>query len=634
MTSFKRQTAVAVPNEYGKVKYLERANQTAVAQGVESWGWLPAIAVTSAVGWLAVALADSSARTEYEWAPILMYAGLLSVFVPVAARLLSAAPARRERIGLVLMLGLGLYFVKLLQSPLSFSYFDELLHWRTAHDLLETRHLFRENSLLPVSPLYPGLEIVTNALMATTGWDIFQAGVFVTGAARLLLLLSLFLCFEAISRSSRFAGIAALLYMANPHFVFFDAQFAYESLALPLSAFAVFMVADRLQRHESHVASTLATLLVLVAVVVTHHLTSFVLIAFFALLPLTRFFQKESLEEQSGLVWIALFGLATSLIWLILIATPVISYLTPYTVGAVRELIRMIMNEVNTRPLFTDYAGQTTPVWERATSLGAVALILSGLPWGLIQIWRHFRNHPIALVLGAASLGYGATLPLRLIPIGADVSARSSEYLFLAVAFVLAIGPVQHWLSGNPSRKRIGAATLWAVVLFLGGYVLGAGPAWARLPGPYLVSADMRSIEPEGIGAANWALSFLGPHNRMAADRINGLLMGSYGLQRPITHVTDNVYVAPLYFSSQLGPDAKEVLTQGNVQYVLVDLRLSTALPRVGVYFEAGEPDSFQHRTPLLTTALTKFDHIENVSRVFDSGDIVIYNTGALVGEP
>ncbi len=625
---------VAVPNEYGKLKCLYFANRAAATQDVESWGWLPAIAVTSALGWLAVASADSSARSEYEWAPLLMYAGLLLVFVPVAARLLSAAPARRERIGLVLMLGLGLYLVKLLQSPLSFSYFDELLHWRTAHDLVETGHLFRENSLLPVSPLYPGLEIVTNALMVTTGWDIFQTGVFVIGAARLLFVLSLYLCFEAISRSSHIAGIAAVLYMANPQFVFFDAQFGYESLALPLSVFALFMVADRLQRHESHVASTFATLLVLVAIVVTHHLTSFVLIAFFALLPLTRFLQNESIEEQSGLVWIALFGLATSLVWLILIATPVISYLTPYTVGAVRDVMRLILSEVNSRPLFTDYAGQTTPVWERATSLAAVALILTGLPWGLIQIWRQFRNHPIALALGAASLAYGATLPLRLIPIGADVSARSSEYLFLAVAFVLAIGPVQRWLSGSPSRKRFGAATLWAVVLFLGGYVLGAGPAWARLPGPYLVSADMRSIEPKSIAAADWALSFLGPHNRIAADRINGLLMGSYGLQRPITHVSDGVYVAPLYYSSDFGPDAKEVLTQGNIQYVLVDLRLSTALPRVGVYFEAGEPDSFQHRTPLLTTGLTKFDHLNNTSRVFDSGDIVIYNTGALVGKP
>ncbi len=625
---------VAVPNEYGKVKCLYWASRAAAVQPVQSWGWLPAIALTSAIGWLAIALADSSARSEFEGAPALMYAGLLLIFAPVVVRLLSAAPARRERMGLVLMLGLGLYLVKLLQSPLSFSYFDELLHWRTAHDLVETGHLFRENSLLPVSPLYPGLEIVTNALMVTTGWDIFQAGIFVIGVARLLFLLSLFLCLEAISGSSHVAGIASALYMANPHFMFFDAQFAYESLALPLSAFALFIVADRLQRHEGHLAYTLTTLLVLVAVVVTHHLTSFVLIAFFALLPLTRFFQKESVEDQAGLVWIALFGLATSLIWLILIATPVISYLAPYTVGAMRDVMRLILNEVSTRPLFTDYAGQTTPIWERAISLAAVALILLGLPWGLVQIWRHFRSHPIALALGAASLAYGATLPLRLIPIGADVSARSSEYLFLAVAFVLAIGPVQRWLSGSPSRKRVAAVALWAVVLFLGGYVLGAGPAWARLPGPFLVSADMRSIEPNGIAAADWALSFLGPHNRIAADRINGLLMGSYGLQRPITHVSDGVDIAPLYFSSEFGQDAQDILAQGNIHFVLVDRRLSTGLPRVGVYFEAGEPDSFQHKTPILTTALTKFDHIGNLSRLFDSGDIVIYDTEAYDGKP
>ncbi len=59
-------------------------------------------------------------------------------------------------------------------NPLYFASFDEFLHWRTADDILRTGHLFSENSMLPVGPYYPGLEIVTNALSTTSGLSTFS----------------------------------------------------------------------------------------------------------------------------------------------------------------------------------------------------------------------------------------------------------------------------------------------------------------------------------------------------------------------------------------------------------------------------------------------------------------------------
>lgn len=642
---------------YGVEETTSRDVQVRAIAHAQSWGWFPALSVTSASGLLLLALADSSARVESEWAPVLMYAGLLMLFVPVAARLLSAAPSRRERIGLVVILGLSLFLVHLLRSPVMFTSFDELLHWRSTHDIIQTDHLFHGNSLLPISPLYPGLETVTSAVIYMTGLPIFEAGLVVVGVARLLFALALFLFFEEITGSAQMGGIAALLYMTNPSFVFFDAQFAYETLALPLAVFGLFLIARRLRRHETHLGTTLASLLIVGAIVATHHITSFAFVAFLVLVLVMRFLTKQSSEDMAGLGWIVAFGLLTVLTWLILIATPVIDYLRPYTLGAVGQMIGLILNEVTTRPLFTDYAGQTTPVWERALSLSSVALILLGLPWGLAQIWRRYRGHltairgaasltyaqivesntgvsEIPLALGLASLAYVSTLPLRLIPGVTEVATRSAEFLFLAIAFVLALGPVTRWLSGVMNWKRIAGVTLWATILFMGGFILGAGPPWARLPGPYLVSADLRSIEPEGIAAADWALAHLGPLNRIAADRINGLLMGSYGFQRPLTHVNDELDISPLYTSSEFGKGAQAVLAVGNIRYVVVDRRLSTGLPRLGVYFESGEPYGFEHKTPIPLSALEKFDQIEKVGRVFDSGNIIIYDTGAWSGQP
>jgi hypothetical protein len=58
--------------------------------------------------------------------------------VPAAVRLIAPEAERPERIGLVALLGMGLYLVKLLHSPMSFTLSDELQHWRTAGDIIES----------------------------------------------------------------------------------------------------------------------------------------------------------------------------------------------------------------------------------------------------------------------------------------------------------------------------------------------------------------------------------------------------------------------------------------------------------------------------------------------------------------
>jgi len=83
-----------------------------------AWGWLPVVSVVTACGLLAIAVADTGARSSAAWAYPLFWAGLLGVFVPVAARLISSGAGRQERISLVLLLGIALYVVKVLYLSL------------------------------------------------------------------------------------------------------------------------------------------------------------------------------------------------------------------------------------------------------------------------------------------------------------------------------------------------------------------------------------------------------------------------------------------------------------------------------------------------------------------------------------
>ncbi len=625
---------------------------------VAHWGYFPVICLTSALALALIALADVGGRGSEPWGQTVFWIGALLLFVPVALRVLSASTPRHERIALVVLIALGMYLIKVFQSPASFTYHDEFIHWQTLDDILRSGHLFHENSQIPVSSLYPGLHIVTDALIDVSGLDVFAAGVIVLGAARVLLILSLFLLYEQISRSARIAGIAALLYTGNSNFTFFMSQFAYESLALPLAAFVLYAIAMRGRGEQRVEGANLAVIVAVFATSVTHHLTSYALIAFLAAWPLICFFWRAGepfvraffrgslLLRLPGLRalpgWLmsvrtaifakglgfgqtAFLALVISVVWMVYVATPTVGYLEPVFREGIKDLLRMISGEAAGRQLFQSTSGQAAPLWEQITTYAAIGLIVLGLPLGLWQLGRRFRDKPYAFVLALGALAYPVTLAFRLTQHGWEISNRASEFLFVGLTFVLALGITRAWRSGVAHRVWIGICAVCVTVIFMGGLIAG-WPSWSRLPGPYLVAADSRSVEPQGITTAVWAQEYLGSDNRMGADRTNGLLLGSYGNQRMVTGVFDKVFLGQVFFSTQFTAQERFLLQQGRVSYLVVDQRLSTGLPMFGVYLENGEPDAGQHKTPISPLALGKFDFIPGVSRLYDSGDIAIYD--------
>ncbi len=603
-------------------------------------GWLPILSLSSACGLLLLALAFSAARMEATWASradALFWAGLLALFVPSATRLIGARASRYERIVIVALFGLGLYAVKWLQSPVSFTFHDEFIHWRTALDILQTGQLFNQNPVLPISALFPGLEIITTALSGLSGLSIFAAGVLVLAAARVVLVLGLYLLYEQIGGSARLAGLATLLYMVNPKLIYFDAQFSYESLALPLGILVLYVIARRMAASGmSRRGLTLAALLAVGAMTVTHHLTTYAFAVFLALwaLMVALVERRDAKRAQVGPSGMAIFMIVVSAVWLVYVAAMVVSYIAPHVYGAMHEVIKMIQGELAPRVLFRDQTGEVEPLWERVASLLATLLILLALPWGLYSVWRYFRTNATALTLALVTLVYPATLALRFTTAGGEASDRAAGTLFVAIAFVLAAAII-HALNLPVARKFWVPAMLALVtVVFVGEIIVGAGPRWARLPGPYLVGADARSVEPEGISAATWARSYLGTGNRIATDRINSLLMITYGEQRTVNHAQDNLDISPLFVAPGYGPAQRAIVEQGKVRYVVVDRRLSTALPRLGIYYEAPEANALNHTTPIDPAALAKFDRLTDINRLFDSGDIVIYEIGIGAHEP
>lgn len=603
----------------------------------EGWATLQSylvllVFVAQGVGLLLVAAAHTVARGGSTWGDPLFWVAMSIIWVPATVIIVRGTIPRRGRIALVAGTGVALYLVKVLETPLSFDPHDELLHWRTARDMVATEQLFNENSMLPVSPLYPGLEIATTALVKLTGLSTYLAGTVLVGIARFIMVLALYLLYERIGRSSWLASVAAMVYMANPKFMYFDASYAYESLALPLALGALcllvrwqqFLVVKRL-------ALAIFVGVLVVAVSATHHVTSFILAGVLTLLAIVSFV----IDEGRMRMWfsaIAAFALAVVLIWMFFVAGDVVGYLAPTLGAGVTEVIELIRREGSSRELFTTYAGESPPVWDRIATLAFTGITVLCLPVAWFEIWRKRRLDPWIVVFVFGSLVYPASGLFRFTKSGAEAADRSSAFVFVAVAFLFALALAAFRAKSSP-LLRTSAATVVICVLLYGGFGLG-GPRWARNPGPYLVAADARSVERESLASAAWAREHLGSENRIASDRVNRLLMFAYGQQRTVTTLADDVDVSPLFFSSRVFDYERALIRRANLEYLVVDYRLTRQLPMLGVFYDSAEPRAFAHTAPIAREAYDKFDRVTRASRTFDSGNIVVYDVSQIATIP
>jgi hypothetical protein len=590
-------------------------------------GLLPILSLAGALGLFAVAHSYTSLRLNEGGTEGFFWLGILLIFAPSSVRLISPDIPRFERIALVCMVAMFLYLVFVIKNPVSFSPYDAFLHWRTAQDIIRTEHLFSENTLLPASPYYPGLEIVTNALGTIGGLSIHQSGAIVIGVARIIMVLSLFFFFERATNSSRMAGMATLLYMVNPHFMFFDADYSYESLALPMGTFLLFVLA-RQETLPQQDGTLVTAFLALSSVVVTHHLTSYVFVALLMTWIVICILQRPTPRYLSNLLAITWFGIFAILLWTKMENNPVVPYLSSYFRDAFYELTYVLTRGHGFRQLFADYSGiQPIPTWQRLLAISSTLLILGCLLFGLLCLWARDRQNPLMSMLGAVALVYPVIQLFRFTHFGDEIPGRAAAFLFIPLAVIIAISIVQFFPVRTLRRKQAACITCAMSIMFLGGVV---SPSWLLFPGSYLVAADPRSVEPEGRQAAGWARLYLGPNNHIATDRINSLLMHTYGDQRVQSGIAGDLDVTSVFFSTDFDSEQASSLRESGVRFLVVDQRLTTALPAVGFYFEPGEPGSFLRQAPLSSEALAKFRTVAQIDPIFNSGSIVIYDIQGL----
>ncbi len=638
----------------GVRKIAQGVARAAEAAETGNWGWLPALVLVASVGLVSVGRAMQLGAEDRPGAAAFLWLGLLIIYAPVALRMALPQAQRRERIALAVWLGLALYLVKILRSPTGFIFHDEFPHFATADAILRTQHLFAANSLQRISAYFPGLELVTAALAQVSGLPIESAGLIVVGVARLLASLAIYLLYEEISGSPRVAGIGSVLAITYPNYLFWSSQYSYESLALPLAVLVLLVGLLRGRRNAVHSSLVAVAAVLIAAVVVTHHVTSYWLaLTLIALFLVVRYSPRAVIAAEQlaarlprsarrFLPWtlwtrptehttsprdwapLAAWSVGFVVLWRVLEGKGIGDYLSPHLKAAAQGFLGLITRSNSGRaPFSTATATTAAPVWEQLVAFAAVLLIVAVIPFGLLQIWRRYRHHGLALLFAVVTSAYPLTLILRLSRGGAEIANRSWDFIFIALGFVLATAVAELWVAHEHPLPRAGLFAGYASVLLVGAFIVGT-PDWARLPGSFMVGGDTRGLQPESYAVTDWTRNTLGPDNRFIADYSNKLLLGSFGEQY-IVEGASWVYLSPT-----LRPNAELAdLVKRNVAYVVVDDRLTTDVPRIGHYFEPGEPGSPWTR-PLQPAYLTKFDKQRCLSRIFDSGHIAIYHVSAI----
>jgi hypothetical protein len=583
------------------------------------------VALSTALGVLVVAIAYSAGRHGYANSAVADYgywAGEVLIFVPASIRLLTRrGSAEGGTVAAIVMLTVAQYLCKLCYSPLSFTYSDELSHWRTAENILLTGKLFTPNYALLISPQYPGLEEVTTALVQITGLPLFTAGVIVAGVAHLLFVVTLYLLFRNIGRSRRLAGIAVLVYSTNPGLAYFDSLFAYQTLALAFMG-VVLVAAWRLTEARSGSDRTGWAVIAMVgiaATVATHHVTSYILTATLVLVAVASLLARDRRSAaRSGAL--ALWAVIVIAGWLIFAAPQTVSYLFQPVQGVAQGFTSLLTGG------HSSASGGATAVQSPFSQLvieGAVVLLLSCLlPVGWLQVRRRFRGQSWVLALALGSLTWYAILAIRLAAAnGSELSGRAASFVYVPSAFIAALG--LRWFIDRVPRLSanafLGASLAGVLLMSVDGVLNSWPPSWERLPGPHQVAGVERSIGPEEITVGNWLAAALGPGNRFAADFGNDPMVGTYGNQTPVNG-NAFLYLSPTYTLAI----EREALLQG-IQYVLADQRLTKQLPASGQYFPT-DPNTGKYTHPLPLIDMTKFNQASGVTRIFDSGDIVIYD--------
>jgi hypothetical protein len=632
----------ATSRQQSSVRYY-RARLAYLAAVAASVVWCEVAGMAALVHSYTIAQSTLTSTSEYVW----FWIGMFLFELPLAGLLARRATPWAMRTALLIFYGFVSFGPKLLRNPTSPVYHDEFPSWRATYDILGTGKLFRPNPLIPIVGQYPGLNAATAALVHATGLTIWQAATLLLILFHVALVLGIAALAEALGFNNRIASLMAIFYCLNSSFLYFDTEYAYESMGITLAVWTLvaYVRAIRSRPRSGQARWNVLTVVLSAGTLITHHLSTFTLILIMALISVAVSIpwlaRKEGWVRTAVTAWS--LTLVTSLItgaWFIFVAPATWSYLSPFVGEGLSELMQDVHGSSTTRQLF---GASLSPWWEPKAAY-LVPVFAAGLAvGGLLLIRARIRDGRLprgdgrALLSAFAFLGlvYFPSTVFILTPSGAEGARRSWAFTWIGLSMLA--GPAAVWLldwAGRTTHRwtrvslRSGLVAALAIAL-VGGTAAGLD-SYYRFPGPFRYGSDARSVTPELLAASEWFSARFGTGNNIVTDRYTGLIFASFGAQNTAFVSSKfpiwNLYLAEPGTPSQLSSLLSE-LHSSNITYLIVDKRMEYELPQLGFYFTTADPATLlpEGGKPIFNGRLEKFNTMQWLVKVFQSDSYSIY---------
>ena len=214
----------------------------------------------------------------------------------------------------------------------------------------------------------------------------------------------------------------------------------------------------------------------------------------------------------------------------------------------------------------------------------------------------------------------------RFAPSAAEVADRASTFVTMAMALVVAA-----WLA--PRIQTFGLLVVpGLVMLILGGTLIGSGPDWQRVPGPYLAGAEQRSVDAETVAVAQWAGTYLPKDSRVAADTVFSRVLPNFGPITTITQPAGYDSMTPLFIAHSVDQQVLELILQNDVDFIVVDTRQIGQTARSGSFFEGGTGYGPDAQT-VKRDQVAKFENQPGFDLILD-GPVRVYDVRPLRHAP
>jgi hypothetical protein len=361
-------------------------------------------------------------------------------------------------------------------------------------------------------------------------------------------------------------------------------------------------------------------------VLASHHISALALVALVYLLALFRLLSPLVLPTvlsapgvgRAGALsatFAAVAAVALVLGWVAFAVPQTPEYLSPSVSGLADGLASALSQVGGTASATITASSQV----ERLISYAMTCVIAIAVPFGVWRVARE-RRSSLAVLLAVLAFSYFALVAVRLVASdGAELAGRAFTYVYVPVSFVLAlvIAPSRWRRLSRWASSTLAAAFL--AILLLGGLVGGWPPSWERLPAGYQISGLERSISTPDLAVAEWFGQNLPPGGRTAVDLVDYALIGTIGQQDVIRNG------GPLFYATEFRTTDRDFVQASNVRYVVVDRRLALGEPASGRYFP-DDPTGPDRVRPMPEASLEKFNRIAGISRIYDNGDIRVFD--------